>query len=83
MKATEFDQLFDDNEEDIMAYLDLENARRPNLQLKSSSENFESTTITIERDILNTFRATGADWQHQINVALKQWLQEHSLVHSV
>ena len=83
MKATEFDQLFDDNEEDIMAYLDLKNARRPNLQLKSSSENFESTTITIERDILNTFRATGADWQHQINVALKQSLQEHSLVHSV
>jgi uncharacterized protein (DUF4415 family) len=83
MKATEFDQLFDDNEEDIMAYLDLENARRPNLQLNSPSENFESTTITIERDILNTFRATGADWQNQINVALKQWLQEHSLVHSI
>ena len=82
MKATEFDQLFDDNEEDIMAYLDLENARRPNLQLNSPSENFESTTITIEREILNTFRATGADWQNQINVALKQWLQEHSLVHS-
>jgi uncharacterized protein (DUF4415 family) len=83
MKATEFDQLFDDNEEDIMAYLDLENARRPNLQLNSPLENFESTTITIEREILNTFRATGADWQNQINVALKQWLQEHSLVHSI
>ena len=83
MKATEFDQLFDDNEKDIMEYLDLENASRPNLQLKSSSENFESTTITIERDILNTFRATGADWQYQINIALKQWLKEHSLAHSV
>jgi uncharacterized protein (DUF4415 family) len=83
MKATEFDQLFDDNEEDIMAYLDLENARRPNLQLNSPLENFESTTITIEREILNTFRATGTDWQNQINVALKQWLQEHSLVHSI
>lgn len=74
MKATEFDQLFDDGEEDIMEHLDLKNARRPNL---------EATTINFERDILDTFRATGADWQHQINVALKQWLQEHPLAHSI
>ena len=32
MKATDFDKLFDDNEEDIMAHLDLKNARRPNLE---------------------------------------------------
>jgi hypothetical protein len=37
MKATEFDQLFDDNEEDIMAHLDLKNARRPNLEQRKIS----------------------------------------------
>ncbi|MEI6747008.1 MAG: BrnA antitoxin family protein [Methylococcaceae bacterium] len=42
-----------------------------------------SATIEFDQDIFDTFRATGADWQHQINVALKQWLQEHSLVQSV
>lgn len=41
-----------------------------------------STTMGFERDIFDTFRSTGADWQHQINVTLKQWLQKHSLVHS-
>ena len=70
MKATEFDQLFDDNQEDIMEHLDLKNARRPNLEV---------AMMSFERDVLNTFHATGADWQHQINVALKQWLQEHPL----
>ena len=37
MKATEFDQLFDDDEEDIMEHLDLKNARRPNLEYKKIS----------------------------------------------
>jgi hypothetical protein len=37
MKATEFDQLFDDNEEDIMEHLDLKNARRPNLEQRKIS----------------------------------------------
>ena len=34
MKAVEFDELFDEGEEDIMAYLDLENAHRPYLAEK-------------------------------------------------
>jgi len=37
MKATDFDKLFDDNEEDIMAHLDLKNARRPNLEQRKIS----------------------------------------------
>ncbi|MEI7841121.1 MAG: BrnA antitoxin family protein [Methylococcaceae bacterium] len=51
-------------------------------RLKKTSEKV-SATIEFDQDIFDTFRATGADWQHQINVALKQWLQEHSLVQSV
>jgi hypothetical protein len=37
MKAIEFDQLFDDNEEDIMAHLDLKNASCPNLEKQKIS----------------------------------------------
>jgi uncharacterized protein (DUF4415 family) len=42
-----------------------------------------SATIEIDRDVLDAFRTTGADWQNQINHVLKQWLQTHSLEHSV
>lgn len=37
MKATDFDKLFDDDEEDIMEHLDLKNARRPNLEQRKIS----------------------------------------------
>jgi hypothetical protein len=37
MKATEFDQIFDDDKEDIMEHLDLKNARRPNLEQRKIS----------------------------------------------
>lgn len=46
MKATEFDQLFDDDKEDIMAHLDLKNARRPNLEQQKIS--FEIPLWMIE-----------------------------------
>jgi len=51
-------------------------------ELKKPSENFESATIKFDRDVLDAFRKTGADWQNQINHVLKQWLQEHPLAHS-
>jgi hypothetical protein len=46
MKATEFDQLFDDDKGDIMVYLDLKNARRPNLEQQKIS--FEIPLWMIE-----------------------------------
>lgn len=46
MKATEFDQLFDDDKEDIMTHLDLKNARRPNLEHRKIS--FEIPLWMIE-----------------------------------
>jgi uncharacterized protein (DUF4415 family) len=42
-----------------------------------------STTMEFDRDVFEAFRTTGADWQNQINHILKQWLQTHSLEHSV
>ena len=42
-----------------------------------------STMIEVDDDVLDAFRKTGSDWQNQINHVLKQWLQTHSLEHSV
>lgn len=39
--------------------------------------------VEFDSDVLEAFRAMGADWQHKMNVALRQWLQEHSLLPSV
>lgn len=35
----------------------------------------ESTTIRIDHDVLEAFRAEGAGWQSRINAALREWLQ--------
>lgn len=36
-----------------------------------------STTIRLDADILEQFRAGGPGWQSRINAALKEWLQSH------
>jgi hypothetical protein len=40
MKAEEFDKIFDDNEEDIIEYLDMPSARRVNLEPKRINIDF-------------------------------------------
>ena len=35
MKAEEFDRIFDEGEEDIIEYLDISSATRPNQQMKA------------------------------------------------
>lgn len=35
----------------------------------------ESTTIRLDRDILETFRAAGPGWQTSINAVLRKWLE--------
>ncbi|MEO8250504.1 MAG: BrnA antitoxin family protein [Burkholderiales bacterium] len=37
----------------------------------------ESTTIRLDQDVLEAFRAGGAGWQSRINAALREWLQSH------
>ncbi len=37
----------------------------------------ESTTIRLDHDVLEAFRADGAGWQSRINAALRDWLQSH------
>lgn len=49
----------------------------------SHKNDFVTVTIELDSDVLDAFRAMGADWQRQINVALRQWLQEHPIAHSM
>lgn len=37
-----------------------------------------STTVRFDREILETFRATGKGWQTRMNDALRDWLKSHS-----
>jgi uncharacterized protein (DUF4415 family) len=36
-----------------------------------------STTIRLDADIINRFRAGGPGWQSRINTALREWLADH------
>lgn len=38
------------------------------------------TTIRLDNDVLDAFRATGDGWQTRMNAALKDWLKSNSLV---
>jgi len=36
-----------------------------------------STTIRLDADIIDRFRAGGPGWQSRINAALREWLADH------
>lgn len=38
-----------------------------------------STTIRLDTEVLEAFKATGRGWQTRLNKALRDWLQEHPL----
>jgi len=44
-EAEEFDKIFDDNEEDIIKYLDLSTMRRPNLEPKRINIDFPTWMV--------------------------------------
>jgi uncharacterized protein (DUF4415 family) len=37
----------------------------------------ERITIRLSREVVETFRASGAGWQTRMDEALKQWVREH------
>jgi len=39
-----------------------------------------STTVRFDREVIETFRATGKGWQTRMNDALKDWLKEHPAI---
>ena len=45
MKAEEFDKIFDENQEDIVDYLDLSNIKRPNLEPKRINIDFPAWMV--------------------------------------
>ena len=45
MKAEEFDKIFDDNQEDIVDYLDLSKIKRPNLEPKRINIDFPTWMV--------------------------------------
>ena len=45
---------------------------------KQQSPTKLSTTVRLDRDVLEAFRATGHGWQTRMNEALKEWLKEHA-----
>jgi uncharacterized protein (DUF4415 family) len=38
-----------------------------------------ATTIRLDDDVLDAFKATGQGWQTRLNAALKDWLKTHKL----
>ena len=36
-----------------------------------------STTLRLDDDVIEYFRATGGGWQTRINEALKEWVDQH------
>jgi uncharacterized protein (DUF4415 family) len=40
----------------------------------------ELISIRLSRDVVESFRSTGAGWQIRVDHALKEWLNTHQLV---
>ena len=38
-----------------------------------------STTIRLSTEVVEAFKASGSGWQTRIDLALKEWLREHTL----
>lgn len=48
------------------------NAKREAVQPKVA------VTISCDQDVIEAFQATGAGWQTRMNMALREWLQDHN-----
>ena len=38
-----------------------------------------STTIRLSSDVIEAFKASGSGWQTRIDLALQEWLREHTV----
>ncbi len=48
------------------------------LKTTSNKNNRTQISLQIDNDVVAYFRATGQNWENNINDALKEWLKEHS-----
>lgn len=75
MKAKEFDQKFDDNEEDIFGDLDLSSLKRPNQEQKRVNVDFPTWMIdSLDREA----NRVGVTRQSIIKVWLAERLEEQA-----
>ncbi len=75
MKAKEFDQKFDDNEEDIVGDLDLSSLKRPNQEQKRVNVDFPTWMIdSLDREA----NRVGVTRQSIIKVWLAERLEEQA-----
>jgi uncharacterized protein (DUF4415 family) len=49
-------------------------------QLKRVETDKEQITIRLSREVVKSFKDTGAGWQSRIDEALKEWLKMHDKV---
>jgi uncharacterized protein (DUF4415 family) len=51
--------------------------RRPRVSGPNRRSRKEQVTIFLSPEVLKAFRATGRNWQTQVNEALQEWLKTH------
>lgn len=69
MKAKKFDEIFDANEEDVVHYLDLSTAKRPNLEPKRINIDFPAWMV---KSLDEEAKHIGVSRQ----AVIKTWLSE-------
>lgn len=67
----EFDEDSPDASERMLAEIEKRRRGRP---VGSSKV---STTVRLDTDVLDAFKATGRGWQTRMNAALREWLETH------
>ncbi len=56
-------------------------AKRPRGRPKADETKVFTAAIRLDADLLEAFKATGKGWQTRVNAALRQYLNEHPIVH--
>jgi CopG antitoxin of type II toxin-antitoxin system len=75
IKTEDFDKKFDDGEEDVIQYLDMSTARRPNLEAKRVNVDFPTWMV---RSLDHEANRLGVTRQSLIKLWLADKLQHHT-----
>ncbi len=76
MKATEFDQKFDQGE-DIIPYLDLTQAKRPLKQLKQSLQQKQSLNIELPQWMIEQLNQQAQKQGINTDILIENYLLQH------
>ena len=56
----------------------LKSLKKPGRPLKEHKK--VSTTLRLDEEVIEAFRARGAGWQTEMNTALAEWARQHGLL---